>query len=134
MPADTTVPVSDEVWRELMLRKSRGDTFDDVLRRELGLDADDPSPDDDAIAAWTPPDDLEVDAENARDALRAAVAWLRQQDGAHRKAEIVAAAYRDGPLSERIWWDRAARPGLQALDGVRVEGRKYRWVGTADTA
>ncbi len=133
MPADTTVPVSDEVWRELMLRKSRGDTFDDVLRRELGLDDESdperPTGSDDAIAAWTPPEDVEVDTENARDALRQALAWLREQDGAHRKAEIVAGAYRDGPLSERIWWARAVRPGLQALDGVRVEGRKYRWVG-----
>jgi len=129
MPADTSIPVSDAVWQELRLRKRRGDTFDDVLRRELGLDADDPSPDDDAIAAWTPPAELEVDAENARDALRQAVAWLRQQDGARRKAEIVAGAYADGPLSERIWWARAVRPGLQTLDSVAVEGRKYRWVG-----
>ena len=134
MPADTTVPVSDAVWRELMLRKSRGDTFDDVLRRELDLDDDEPSPEppadtDDAIAAWHPPTEVEVDDDNARDALRQAVAWLREQDGARRKAEIVAGAYRDGPLSERIWWARAVRPGLQALDSVAVEGRKYRWVG-----
>ena len=133
MPADTTVPVSDAVWRELMLRKSRGDTFDDVLRRELGLDDErerEPQPaDDDAIDAWSPPADVEVDDDNARDALREAVGWLREQDGARRKAEIVAGAYRDGPLSERIWWARAVRPGLQALDSVAVEGRKYRWVG-----
>ena len=133
MPADTTVPVSDDVWRELMLRKSRGDTFDDVLRRELGLDDErerEPQPaDDDAIGAWSPPADVEVDDDNARDALHQAVGWLRQQDGARRKAEIVAGAYRDGPLSERIWWARAVRPGLQALDSVAVEGRKYRWVG-----
>ena len=131
MPADTTVPVSDAVWRELMLRKNRGDTFDDVLRRELGLDdgREPEPPDDDAIAAWSPPADVEVDDDNARDALRQAVDWLREQDGAHRKAEIVDGAYADGPLSERIWWARAVRPGLQALDSVAVEGRKYRWVG-----
>ena len=141
MPADTTVPVSDAVWRELMLRKNRGDTFDDVLRRELGLDDErepepesepdpHPSPDTDAaIAAWTPPADVEVNTDNARDALRQAVAWLREEDGARRKAEIVAGAYRDGPLSERIWWARAVRPGLQALTSVAAEGRKYRWVG-----
>ena len=138
MPADTTVPVSDAVWRELMLRKNRGDTFDDVLRRELGLDDErerEPEPaDDDAIAAWHPPADVEVDDDNARDALRQAVGWLRDQDGARRKAEIVAGAYADGPLSERIWWARAVRPGLQALESVAVEGRKYRWVGASDTA
>ena len=131
MPADTSIPVSDAVWQELRLRKRRGDTFDDVLRRELGLDdePDAPADTDAAIAAWSPPDDVEVDDENARDALRQAVAWLREQDGAHRKAEIVAGAYADGPLSERIWWARAVRPGLQALDSVAVDGRKYRWVG-----
>ena len=123
-----TIEADEEVWRYLQVRKSPGDSNNDVLRRELGLDADDPS-DDDAIAAWHPPDELEVNTENARDALRAAVAWLRETEGAHRKGEIVAGAYADGPLSERIWWTRAVRPGLQALDGVRVEGRKYRGVG-----
>ena len=123
-----TIEADEEVWRYLQVRKSPGDSNNDVLRRELGLD-DEREPDDDAIAAWSPPEDVEVNTENAREALRAAVAWLRETDGAHRKAEIVAGAYADGPLSERIWWTRAVRPGLQALDGVRVEGRKYRWVG-----
>ena len=126
-----TIEADEEVWRYLQVRKSPGDSNNDVLRRELGLDADrdDPSADDDAIAAWHPPDELEVNTESARDALRAAVAWLRETEGAHRKGEIVAGAYADGPLSERIWWTRAVRPGLQALDGVAVEGKKYRWVG-----
>ena len=124
-----TIEADEEVWRYLQVRKSPGDSNNDVLRRELGLDADGPTADDDAIGAWTPPEDVEVNTENAREALRAAVAWLRETDGAHRKAEIVTGAYAEGPLSERIWWARAVRPGLQALDGVRVEGRKYRWVG-----
>ena len=136
-----TIEADEEVWRYLQVRKSPGDSNNDVLRRELGLDDQrepEPEPDaeaqppadiDAAIAAWRPPADVEVDHDNARDALRQAVAWLREQDGARRKAEIVAGAYRDGPLSERIWWARAVRPGLQALDGVAAEGRKYRWVG-----
>jgi len=49
--------------------------------------------------------------------------------GERRSSEIIAGPYRDGPLSERIWWTRGARPGLQALDSVAKEGRKYRWVG-----
>ena len=128
-----TIEADEDVWRYLQVRKSPGDSNNDVLRRELGLDDDEPDPDPrddaDAIAAWSPPADVEVDDDTARDALRQAVGWLRQQDGARRKAEIVAGAYRDGPLSERIWWARAVRPGLQALDSVAVEGRKYRWVG-----
>jgi len=133
-----TIEADEEVWRYLQVRKSPGDSNNDVLRRELGLDDPDAAPGpetpadtDAAIAAWHPPEDVEVNTENARDALRQALAWLREQDGAHRKAEIVAGAYRDGPLSERIWWARAVRPGLQALDSVAVEGRKYRWVGEA---
>jgi len=135
-----TIEADEEVWRYLQVRKSPGDSNNDVLRRELGLDDPDAAPvpetpadTDAAIVAWHPPEDVEVNTENARDALRQALAWLREQDGAHRKAEIVAGAYRDGPLSERIWWARAVRPGLQALDGVRVEGRKYRWVAGCDT-
>ena len=132
-----TIEADEEVWRYLQVRKSPADSNNDVLRRELGLDdeaddaSDDPSADDDddAIAAWSPPEDVEVDDDNARDALRQAVAWLREQDGAYRRGEIIAGAYVDGPLSERIWWARAVRPGLQALDGVAAEGRKYRWVG-----
>ena len=128
-----TIEADEDVWRYLQVRKSPGDSNNDVLRRELGLDDDErerePRDDADAIGAWSPPADVEVDDENARDAVRQAVAWLRQQDGARRKAEIVAGAYADGPLSERIWWARAVRPGLQALDSVAVEGRKYRWVG-----
>ena len=129
-----TIEADEEVWRFLQVRKSPGDSNNDVLRRELGLDDDEPTPEapadtDAAIAAWHPPDDVEVNTDNARDALRQAVAWLREQDGARRKAEIVAGAYRDGPLSERIWWARGVRPGLQALDSVAVEGKKYRWVG-----
>ena len=131
-----TIEADEEVWRYLQVRKNPGDSHNDVLRRELGLDDDEPEaepPADDAIAAWHPPDELEVNTENARDALRQAVAWLREQDGAHRKAEIIAGAYADGPLSERIWWTRGVRPGLQALDSVAVEGRKYRWVGPTET-
>ena len=139
-----TISVPDDTAEDVMSQLSWGDNRSawvvDAIEAKLdGQQADgesDPAPEpqpttdiDAAIDAWHPPDDVEVDHANARDALRQAVAWLRQQDGAHRKAEIVAGAYAEGPLSERIWWERAVRPGLQALDGVRVEGRKYRWVG-----
>lgn len=38
--ADTNIPISDEVWSALNSRKSRGDTFDDVLRELLAAAAD----------------------------------------------------------------------------------------------
>jgi len=34
----TTIWVSDDTWSKLNARKNRGDSFDDVIRRELGLD------------------------------------------------------------------------------------------------
>lgn len=36
--SDTSIPVTDPVWSELNARKERGETFDDVLRRELGME------------------------------------------------------------------------------------------------
>ena len=119
MPADTTIPVSDEVWERLMRMKQRGDTFDDVLRRELGLDAPDADTDttlDAAIEQWQPPG--EVDPAHARAALRDAVAWLAQHEGRATRSEIVAGARGESPLGARSWWERAVQPGLRDLDAV----------------
>ena len=115
MPADTTVPVSDEVWEALMRRKNRGDTFDDVLRRELGLDDDDDTLPDAlaaAIDAYEPGAD--VATQTAQTALRDAVTWLRAHEGPAKKAAIVAGA-KPADVSDQQWWARAARPGLAAL-------------------
>lgn len=115
MPADTTVPVSDAVWKELTMRKERGDTFDDVLRRELGLDDEPASVDDEIgalIDAWVP--DGEVATETARAALRDAVAWLAEHEGPATKSDIVAGAH-DGETSLEQWWSRSAQPGLAML-------------------
>jgi len=49
----TNIPVSDEVWRELNSRKNPGDSFDDVLRRELGLVDEDRRQQAEAAAADT---------------------------------------------------------------------------------
>lgn len=38
---DTNIAVSDAVWTYLHRRKGRNESFDDVLREELGIDADD---------------------------------------------------------------------------------------------
>lgn len=127
-----TIEVDEDVWRYLTLRKNPGDSFNDVLRRQLGLDADEPDreqvgePDhqpadppaslDDAIDAWEPPG--EVDTEHARAALRDAVAWLDQHGDRAKRTEIVDGARGDSPLGERSWWERAVQPGLRELDGV----------------
>lgn len=119
-----TIEVDDEVWRHLTTAKNPGDSHNDVLRRELGLDDDggsdesaEPNADlDAAINAWTPPG--EVDEAHARDALRDAVAWLRQHDERATRSEIVAAARGDSSLGERSWWERAVQPGLRDLEAV----------------
>lgn len=38
--AKTTITVTDEVWGYLHDRKERGETFDAVLRQELGIARD----------------------------------------------------------------------------------------------
>lgn len=35
--AETTIGISRETWKELNARKEVGDSFEDVLRRVLGL-------------------------------------------------------------------------------------------------
>ena len=114
-----TIEADEEVWRHLQVRKNPGDSMNDVLRRELGLDAAEPRDADtlpDALAAaidaYEPSGD--VATQTARTALRDAVTWLRDHDGPAKKAAIVAGA-KPVDVSEQQWWARAARPGLAAL-------------------
>ena len=115
-----TIKVDEEVWRHLTLQKSPGDSFNDVLRRELGLDDDTEQIDSGArtedvdalLADWTP--DTDANARRARDQTAQAVAWLRAQDGPRTRCEIVAAV-NDSDLSDRGWWERAVQPGLRWL-------------------
>jgi len=115
-----TIEADEEVWRHLQVRQNPGDSMNDVLRRELGLD-DDAEPRDadtlpDALAAaidaYEPSG--EVATQTARTALREAVTWLRDHEGPAKKAAIVAGA-KPADVSEQQWWARAARPGLAAL-------------------
>jgi len=110
-----TIEADEEVWRYLQVRKNPGDSNNDVLRRELGLDDDAASVDDEIgalIDAWVP--EGEVATETARSALRAAVAWLDEYEGAATKSNIVAGAH-DGETSLETWWSRSAQPGLAML-------------------
>jgi len=112
-----TIEADEEVWRHLQVRKNPGDSMNDVLRRELGLDdgaAADTLPDAlaAAIDAYEPAGD--VATQTARAALRDAVTWLRGHEGPAKKAAIVAGA-KPADVSEQQWWARAARPGLAAL-------------------
>jgi len=125
-----TVEVDEEVWTYLMRQKRPGDSHNDVLRRELGLDD---SPDAerseraatrresgavsharDALADWDPAD---VDSAKARRAVCAVVGWLAAQDGAQQRADVL--AWGEGRDVEgyapSTLWDKVAQPGLREL-------------------
>jgi len=125
-----TVEVDEQVWTYLMRQKRPGDSHNDVLRRELGLDD---SPDAerseraetrresgavsharDALATWDPAD---VDSEKARRAVCAVVGWLAQQDGPQQKGDVLAwAEGRDVEgYAATTLWDKVAQPGLREL-------------------
>lgn len=139
----TTVRVSEPVADELAERKGRGDSYDDVLRRLLGMDTDDSEePADDPLAAalesCSPGRDREERAE--RRALgREVLEWLRERDDHVSRSDFEEALYPDLAVdpdaqSADAWWRRLARPALQAAaDAGLVEYREghhdYRWVG-----
>jgi len=124
-----TVEVDEQVWTYLMRQKRPGDSHNDVLRRELGLDD---SPDAersqraerrresgavsrarDALAAWDPAD---VDSEKARRAVAEVVEWLATQDAPQQRADVLEWAG-DGVegYAASTLWDKVAQPGLREL-------------------
>jgi hypothetical protein len=140
-----TVEVDEEVWTYLMSGKRPGDSHNDVLRRELGLDDSAPAAHDeraetrresgavsharDALATWDPAD---VDSAKARDAVCAVVGWLAQQDGPQQKGDVL--AWADGRDVEgyaaSTLWEKVAQPGLRELVEAGVV-RHQRNVGYA---
>lgn len=135
MTADTTVPVSDEVWKVLTRRKDRGDSFDDVLRRVLELDSDEDDEDDetsddavksntdaheDAVESLDVWGDIDVDDGRARTETQRAVEWLRDSGERHTRQEFIDALAEDSPFGDRSWWERAVQPGLRGLDEIGV--------------
>ena len=124
-----TVEVDEEVWTYLMRQKRPGDSHNDVLRRELGLD-DSPDAEQperaetgresgavsharDALATWDPAD---VDTAKARRAVCEVVGWLAAQDAPQQKADVLAWAG-DGVegYAASTLWDKVAQPGLREL-------------------
>lgn len=76
--SDTNIPVSDEIWKALNDRKSRGDTFDDVCRRLV------------AATDGEPRDDSKAGRDDIRERV-ARVDW-DQSDVAHSDARAAAIA------------------------------------------
>jgi len=125
-----TVEVDEQVWTYLMRQKRPGDSHNDVLRRELGLD-DSPDAEHseradsaresgavsharDALATWDPAD---VDSAKARRAVAEVVGWLAQQDGPQQKGDVL--EWAEGRSIEgyaaSTLWDKVVQPGLRAL-------------------
>jgi len=140
-----TMETDEDVWRYLQVRKQPGDSFNDVLRRELGLD-DAPDAERsqradtrresaavsharDALANWDPAD---VDAAKARRAVAEVVGWLAAQDGPQQRGDVL--AWAEGRSIEgyaaSTLWDKVAQPGLRELVAAGVV-RHQRNVGYA---
>jgi hypothetical protein len=85
----------------------------------------------DALDGWAP--DTEANPSGARAQTRRAAEWLREVGGYHQANEFRDTLAGDVDLSERVWWERHAQPGLSHLadaDLVEyVKNRGYRWVG-----
>jgi len=145
----TTIQVSSETWQYLNRQKRPGESFDDVLRRELGIGVDDSG------------DGHEPDKQHRQDeqrdtadlpaVLEGALAGYRKHCETHdqdRADERVAAAraivqllvaggvgksqaqnellpeYSVPEQSPETWWDKQGKRFISDIDGVRwVAGR-----------
>lgn len=139
--ADTSIAVSDEVWGELHRRKQRGDTFDDVLRRELDLGHDEQAGEqknrqslehlENGTLAPKVPDEIpnRISDESAADAIAAAVAFIEDQNGASMR-EIVSEVMPEHDLGYDVpelqegdryrgsWWRNVIKPALEQEPSV----------------
>lgn len=118
----TSIKVSEEVWQHLNGQKRLGDSFDDVLRRELGLE-DDRDDSEDPVA------ELDLD-ESKADAVRAMFEYVREQGETTPKAlkeevfpEYPATYEGSGP----DYWHRQFAGYLVELPGVERPSQR-RWV------
>ena len=94
MGEDTTITVSQQVWRELNKRKqASGESFDDVLCRLLDLDDD------------------RAEEHQEKDV----VAWVREHQPVER-SEIINAFEEEieqRGIKAESWWTRHVRPQLE---------------------
>jgi len=147
-----TIDVSEDVWRQLILKKNPGDSFDDVLRRELGTGRQEAEPSEpeppnetDAYADLSFPQG--VDRDEALAAIEAAVAYVREEHKA-TKQEIVRAVMPDHELKydyasvaakldagdryRGAWWRKVVKRGLEATPEIakpKPGHSEWRWVG-----
>lgn len=118
----TSIKVSEEVWQHLNGQKRLGDSFDDVLRRELGLEDERDDLDDDPVA------ELDLD-ESKADAVRAMYEFVREQ------GETTPAALKDEVFPEHPatykgsgpdYWHRTLAEYLEQVSGIKRPSQR-RW-------
>jgi predicted CopG family antitoxin len=120
----TNIPVSEQVWRELNSRKNPGDSFDDVLRRELGLVNHHDRADAEAAAAATGL------GEDWQAALVAVWEHLREV-GEASPSDIRDAVHPEHPCdSGQQWWWKKLSDEIDQLPGVeRASQRRFEYTG-----
>ena len=135
-----TIEVSEDIWRTLMVRKHPGDSFDDVLRRELLSADEEGEPQAESADHY---DELEfprgVDRDEAVGAIEAAVALL-EREGQATMREIVNAVLPEHPVGYEVetvepgdryrgsWWRRVVKPGLEQHPNVaKPDGGRRAW-------
>lgn len=151
----TTIEIKTDTWKELNGRKEPGESFDDVVRRALGLDDDRGEESEPEIR--TPAEPTERDAselpEYLTDALDEYRAHCEEHDSERAAARVAAARaimHRlvDGGVSRReawenvlpnypvdgqskkTWWDKQGKRLLADLDRVEWQSGRNEYVYT----
>ena len=132
----TNIAVSEEVWTELNHRKKPGDSFDDVLRRELGLVERAPETDPiDAVAAAINIGRTDTAVAANRELVRVATRWLRDRDASVRKGAAPLAEWQSvdthpqAPRSDKTLWNDVIVVAWRRSELVADTPRSFEWVG-----
>lgn len=142
-----TIDVSEDVWRYLQLRKDPGDSFNDVLERELlgdDVKVRDTGDDVNTTANLDEAQELSFPANKDRteclEAIEAAAQYVKTNNGASMR-EIVANVMPDHDLGYDVpelqegdryrgsWWRKVVKPGLEHDDRVKKPtSGQHEWV------
>lgn len=130
----TTIEIGPDTWRFLNAKKQPGDSFDDVLQRELGIGSSDSGTGQDRPPRVDVPDSLpgQVDESDAAAAIDAALRLIAEDPAEFSTiAEEVGRAHPLGygadqvELRDGAWWSRVVKPGIKANGAEHQPGRGW---------
>jgi hypothetical protein len=139
----TTITIPEGVWQYLHRQKRPGDSFDDVLQRELFEREPQREPQPDRSPYETVEFPSGVNRADAIAAIDAAAELIEREREATMR-EIVGEVSREHPLKYGVqevedgeryrgsWWRKVVKPGLEAHPAVEKPSggqRAWRWVG-----